>query len=81
MLLTDIITTLINKVNTIICNVRNIQIYVGTADDTTNETLTGRIKQLEDFINEHFDENGKLKCEYLEDSCNINSIVENPSEW
>lgn len=41
------VNEIISTVNFIVCNIRNIQRYVGTKDETDLETLTGRIARLE----------------------------------
>jgi len=66
----DAINTIIVKINSVICNVRNLQVYIGTKDETSLETITGRLKALEaaQGIN-LFDDNGKIKCDYINKQC------------
>lgn len=44
------INELVSVVNWLICNVRNIQVYVGTKDSTDRSTITNRLNELERII-------------------------------
>lgn len=69
--LVDQFNTLISKINSIGCMIKNIQVYVGIKGSTDPETLTGKISELEDTINSIIDPNtGKVKCSSLESNCN-----------
>ena len=43
----DAYNLLVTTINSIKCSIRNIQTYVGTTDEDSLDTLTGRIKALE----------------------------------
>ncbi len=43
----DTFNLLINRLNLIMCNIANMQQYIGIASDESTGTLTGRIYQLE----------------------------------
>jgi len=44
------INEIISTVNYIICNIKNIQKYVGTKNETDPTTITGRLSRLENKL-------------------------------
>ena len=48
----DVINNIINNINNIKCSLSNIQKYVGTIDETSIDTITGRLDALEKKVAE-----------------------------
>lgn len=68
------INEIISTVNFIVCNVNNIQKYIGTKTETSTDSITGRLTALEAAAGINLlDENGKIKCEYINCECCLNS--------
>ena len=85
MTLIEIFNTIIVKINSIICNIRNIQVYLGTRTSTDPNTLTGRVAILEGMnvidLTNLFDQNGKIKCEYIPQDCSGSGSSTGHIEW
>lgn len=91
MSLIDTINNIVNKVNSIITSIKNMQIYIGTRDDCSKKTLTGRICRLEKSNFVQLNSDGKIPCEYIDMSCfnlptnngncNNDTWAGDPEEW
>lgn len=78
------INEIISTVNFIACNIRNIQVYVGTANEVDTATITGRLKLLEEANGSGLlDAEGKIKCKYIRQSCTDSSGADtwHGEEW
>ena len=66
--------TIISKVNSIVCNIKNLQTYIGTDTEESLDTLTGRIAALERAsTNPILNSDGKIPCQYIECGCCVGS--------
>ena len=74
--LVDLFNTLIVKINKITCSIKNTQSYIGKEGETDITTLTGRIAELENLL----DENGLIKCDKMNPGC-TNTWPDVTIEW
>jgi len=72
------INEIIATVNYIICNIKNIQKYVGTKNETDTSTITGRLTKLEHKVCDTWLGEEWLGCEWPAED---NNQQINVKEW
>ena len=78
--------SIIVKINSIICSIRNVKVYLGTTSDPSSaNTISGRLLAVEESLGSSginiFDGNGKIKCEYINLNCIPQSGGSSGDSW